>query len=131
MREPMQEPTLVDVMHFKHDVPISASARGRDNILVKGKGDKYDDDDEVDGGAHGAHALGDLGPVRLAQVLALEAVLDKRGAQPADHRVAEAKGDAAQGQRGDEGLAIAAKGVGEDGEARSGQGEEGERLVAR
>lgn len=126
----MEETPLVDVLGLEHDVAVAAAARRGDNVLVEGKGDKDNDGEQVDGGAHGAHALGQLGLAGLAQVPAPEAGLDKGRAEPADHGVAEGEGDAGQGQRCYQRLAIAAEGVGEDGEGGAGNGEQRQGLAA-
>lgn len=128
----MQEAPLVGVLdlHLNHDISIAAAARRRNNVLVEGKRDEDDDGDEIDGGAHGAHALRDLAAVELAHVAPPEAGLDKRRAEPADHGVAQRKGDERERQRRDEGLAIAVEGVCEDGERGAREGDEAERFGA-
>jgi hypothetical protein len=106
---------MLDVLDMQDDVAVAAAAGGGDDVLVEGKRDKDDEDEQVDGGADGAHALGDLDLVRLGHVAALEAGLHEGGAEPADHGVAEGEGEAREGERCDQRLAIALKGVGEHG----------------
>lgn len=130
MREPVQEPALLHMLNLQHHVPVPASACGRDYVLVKGEGHKHDHGEQIDRGAHGAHALGDLSAVVLAQVDALETSLDECRAEPADERKGSAECQAAEGQRHDERLVIALKDVGEDGDAGGREGEETERLGA-
>jgi hypothetical protein len=117
-------------LDLNHHVAIPASARRRNDILVKRKRDKDDDGDEIDGGAHGAHAFRDLAAIGFAQVAPPEAGLDECRAEPADHGVAERKGDERERQRRDEGLAIAVEGVCEDGERGAREGDEAERFGA-
>ncbi|KAH8718569.1 hypothetical protein HC256_003201 [Beauveria bassiana] len=87
--------------------------------------------EEVDGGADGAHALGQLGPAGLGEVAAAEAGADKRGPEPADHGVAERKGGKGEGERRDERLAVAGECVGQHGEGGARDGEQSQRLAAR
>jgi hypothetical protein len=58
----MQEtaPLIRIPLHLNHHIAIPASARRRNDILVERKRDEDNDGDEIDGGAHGAHALGQL-----------------------------------------------------------------------
>lgn len=62
VRKPMQEtaPLIRIPLHLNHHIAIPASARRRNDILVERKRDEDNDGDEIDGGAHGAHALGQL-----------------------------------------------------------------------
>lgn len=126
----MQEPALLHMLDMEHNIPVAAPARGRHNVLVKRKGDKHDDDQEVDDGADGAHALGYLPAVVLAHVDALETGLDEGRAQPADQRKRRGKREPAERERRNERLAIALEGVGEHGDAGGRDGEETERLGA-
>lgn len=128
----MQQPALLIriPLHLHHHIAVPASARRRDNVLVEGKRDKDNHGDEVDGGAHGAHALGQLRAVGLAEVAPAEACLNKRRAEPADHGVAEGEGGEGEGEGGDEGLAVAVEGVEEDGERGGGEGGQGEGFGA-
>lgn len=126
----MQEATLFLLVQFHHHVPISSTTCRSNDVLVEGKRDKDDDGQEIDGGAHGAHALWDLDLVRLAHVATAKAGLHERGAEPADHGVAEGEGEEGEGEGRDEGLAIAGEGVEEDGGRGARDGEEGERLRA-
>lgn len=130
MGEAMQEAPLVGVLDLNHNVSVSASAGRRNNILVEGEGNEDDDGDEIHRGAHRAHAFRDLAAIGLAQVAPSKAGLDKRRAEPADHGVAERKGNERERQRRNEGLAIAAEGVCEDGERGAGEGDEAERFGA-
>lgn len=124
----MQEAALVDMLGMQDDISVPAAARGSNDVLVKGERGEDDDGEEVDDGADCAGALGDLPPVRLGHVDALEPGLDEGGPQPADHGVCGGVGHAAQGERCDQGLALAAKGVGQDGATRGGEGGEADRL---
>lgn len=132
MGEAMQEAPLVGVLDLdlNHHISVPASARRRNDVLVERKRDEDDDGDEVHRGAHRAHALRDLAAVDLAQVAPPEAGLDKRRAEPADHGVAQRKGDERERQRRNQGLAIAVEGVCEDGERGAREGDEAERFGA-
>ncbi|KAF1737541.1 hypothetical protein CRV24_003161 [Beauveria bassiana] len=127
----VREAALVDVLGLEDNIAVAAAARGRDNVLVKGKRYEDDDGEEVDGGADGAHALGQLGPAGLGEVAAAEAGADKRGPEPADHGVAERKGGKGEGERRDERLAVAGECVGQHGEGGARDGEQSQRLAAR
>lgn len=116
----MQEAALIHMLKVQDDIAIPTAARSCDNVLVKGKGDEDDDGDEVDGGAHGAHALGEEGPGGFAHVDAAEPRGDEARAEPADHGIRDGEGEGGKGERGDERLAIAVKGVCEDGERCAG-----------
>jgi hypothetical protein len=130
MREAVQEAPLLHMLDLVHNVLVPASARRRDHVLVKGKRHKHDNGKEIDGGAHGAHALGDLAAVVLAQVDALEAGLHEGRPEPADERKRRAEGQAAEGQRHDERLVITLEGVEEDGDTGGRDGDETEALGA-
>lgn len=130
MREAMQESALVGMFLFQHDVAISTARGSCDNVLVEGERDEYDDGEEVDGCADGAHAFGDFNMRRLAEVATAEAGAHKGRAKPADHGVAEAEGEDGEGERGDEWFAIALEGIEEDGERGAGEDEEGEGFGA-
>ncbi|TFB03297.1 hypothetical protein CCMA1212_004231 [Trichoderma ghanense] len=117
-------------LHLNHHIAIPASARRRHDILVERKRDKHNHGDEIDGGAHGAHALGQLRAVDFAEVAPAEAGLDKGRAEPADHGVAEREGGEGEREGGDEGLAVAAEGVEEDGERGGGEGGQAEGFGA-
>lgn len=130
MRKLVQQSALVHMLDIEDNVSISATTSDGDDVLVEGKGDEDHDDDQVDDGADGAHALGQLLlVVDLGHVAAPEAGADEGRAQPADHGVAGGKGQAAEGERRDEGLAIAAKGVGEDGDAGDGESAQAQSLA--
>lgn len=126
----MEEASLVHMFHLENHITVPATARRGHDILVKRKRDEDNDGQEVHRRAHGAHALRDLALVRLAHVPAHEAGAHERGAQPADHGVAQREGKKGQSEGGDEGLAIALECVCEDGEGGGGEGEEGEALGA-
>lgn len=106
-------------VHPDHDVPVASARCGRHNVLVEGKRDEDDDGEEVDGGADGAHTLGNLDARRLAEVAAAETRAHKGRAEPADHGIAEAGGGDRERERGDERLAITAKGIGQHGKRRA------------
>lgn len=124
----MQEAALVDVLGVQDNVPVPAAAGGSNDVLVEGERCEDDDGEQVDDGAYGAGALGDLPPVGLGHVDALEPGLDESRPQPADHGVRGGIGHAAQGERCDQGLALAAEGVGQDGATCGGEGGEADRL---
>lgn len=130
VRELVQEAALVDVLGVQDDVPVAAAAGGSNDVLVEGEGGEDDDGEQVDDGADGTGALWNLPPVGLGHVDALEPGLDEGGPQPADHGIGGGVGHAAEGERRDQGLALAAEGVGQDGAARRGQGGEADRLGA-
>ena len=126
MGKPVQEPPFLDILLVHHHIPIPASAGGGHNVLVEGEGDEADHAQDVDDGADSTHALWYLFLVRLGHVDALDAGLDEGGPQPAYHGVGCREGDAAEGEGGDEGGAIALEdGAGEDGDAGEDDGEEG------
>ncbi|QSZ32663.1 hypothetical protein DSL72_002242 [Monilinia vaccinii-corymbosi] len=132
MRELVQEPPMLHLGHFAHDIPIPTAARRGHDILVEGKRDEDDDDEQVDDGADGAHRLGDLLAIALREVLPLEAGAHECRAQPADHGVGRGKRNAAKGERGDERLAIFAReGLEQEREAEDAEGEVGERFAQR
>jgi hypothetical protein len=117
-------------LNLNHNISVSTSTSRRDDILVKRKRYKDDDGDEIHRGAHRAHAFRDLAAIDLAHVAAPKAGLDECRAEPADHGVAERKGNERERQRRNEGLAIAVEGVCEDGERGAGEGDEAERFGA-
>lgn len=129
--EAVQEAPLVDVLQLDDDIAVPTAARRRHNVLVEGEGDEDDDGEQVDGGAHGAHALWDVGAVQLAHVAAAEAGAHKGRPQPAYHGVADGEGEQGERERGDEGFAIVVEGVCEDGEGCAREGEEGQGLGPR
>jgi len=129
--EAVQEPALLRMLDLQHHVAVPAAAGRRNHVLVKDKRDKHNDGKKIHGGAHGAHALGDLLAVVLAQVDALEAGLHEGRAEPADEGKRGAKSKAAEGERHNERLVIALEGVGEDGDAGARDARETERLGAR
>lgn len=126
--ELVQEAALVDVLGVQDNVPVPAAAGGGNDVLVEGERGEDDDGEQVDDGADGAGALGDLPPVGLGHVNALEPGLDEGRPQPADHGIGGGVGHAAEGERRNQGLALAADGVGQDGAACRGQGGEADRL---
>lgn len=126
----MQESALVDMLGMQDDVPVPAAAGGSNNVLVERERGEDDDCEQIDDGADGAGALWDLPPIGLGHVDALEPSLDEGRPQPADHGVGCGVGHAAQGERCDQGLALAAEGVCQDGAACRGQGGEADRLGA-
>lgn len=128
MGEAVQEPARVGIHNLEDDVSIPAPGRRGHDVLVEGEGDEDDGDEQVDDGADGAHGLWDLPLMHLAHVLALQAGLHKGRPQPADHGVGGGEGDAAEGQRGDERLAIALEGVGDDAGAGEEEREEAQLL---
>lgn len=130
VRELVQESALVDMLGMQDDVPVPAAAGGSDNVLVERERGEDDYGEQVDDGADGAGALWDLPPIGLGHVDALEPSLDEGRPQPADHGVGSGVGHAAQGERCDQGLALAAEGVCQDGAACRGQGGEADRLGA-
>jgi len=131
MRKPVQEAALLHMLNVQDDIAVPTAASGGHDVLVEGERREDDDDQEVDDGAYGAHALGDLLLVQLAHVDALDARLDEGGAQPPDHGVRRREGHAAQGQRRAEGCPIALERVGDDGCAGGRQRQETQRLGAR
>ena len=62
----MQETALIDVVNLENDIAVTSSARGGYNVLVEGEGNEYDDGEEVDHGADGAHTFRDLNRIGLA-----------------------------------------------------------------
>lgn len=121
MRELVEEsaPTGVAGVYLEHDIAIASARRGGHDILIEGEGDEDNDCEEVDSGADSAHTFRYLHTRRLAKVAAAEACAHKSWAEPADHSIAEAEGGEGEGERGDEGLAVASKRVGQDGERRA------------
>lgn len=130
VRETMQKAPLAHMFHLEHHIAIPTTTRRGYNILIERERDEHNHGNQIDRSAHGAHALRDLRARRLAHVAAPEAGGHEGRAQPADHGIGEGESGEGERQRGDEGLAIAAKGVGEDGERAAGDGEEGERFGA-
>lgn len=130
VRELVQESALVDMLGMQDDVPVPAAAGGSNNVLVERERGEDDDCEQVDDSADGAGAFWDLPPIGLGHVDALEPSLDEGRPQPADHGVGSGVGHAAQGERCDQGLALAAEGVCQDGAACRGQGGEADRLGA-
>lgn len=126
----MQEAALVYLLNLDHNISVPTATRRRDNILVEGE--RYEDDDsqEIDGGADGAHAFGDLDLVKLAQITAAEPSLHEGWSQPANHGKAEAKGENREGEGRYKRLAIAVKGIGNDSGGGRREGKERERLGA-
>ena len=123
MGEPVEEAPLVDVLNMEDDVAVPAAAGSSHNVLVEGERDEDDDGEEVDGSTDCAHALGQQRSGGLAHVAAAEAGGDKAWAQPADHGVAQGEGEQGEGERGNEGLAIAVEGVCDDGKRRARESE--------
>lgn len=95
-----------------HHIPIPTAGRRSHDVLVEGERNEHDDAQQVHDSTHGAHGLRDLLLVHLAHILALQARLHERWSQPADHGIGGRKGNAAEGQRGDQRLAVAGEGVG-------------------
>lgn len=126
----MQEAPLVDLLQLDDDIPISTTTRRGHDVLVERKRDKDDDDEEINGCAHCAHAFGNLALMRLAHVATPEAGLHERGAEPADHGVAEGEGEEGERERGDERFAIAVERVEKNGDRCGRDGEETECLLA-
>ena len=85
----MQKTTLIDVVNLQNDVAVTSSTSGGYNILVEGKGNEYDDGEEVDHGANCTHTLGDLNRISLAQVAALKASFHECRAKPFNHGIAQ------------------------------------------
>jgi hypothetical protein len=112
---------LIDILRLKlnDDISISAATGSRNNILVEGKGDEYDNYEKIDGRAHSAHALWNLSALQLAQIPTAEASAHKRRAQPAYHGVTKRKAEDRERERCNEGFAIAPEGIREDGEANA------------
>lgn len=99
MRKLVQQSSLLHILDIHDHISISATTSGHHNVLVKGKRDEDHDDDQVDDGADGSHALRQLLlVVHLGHVAAPEAGANKGRAQPADHGVAGSKGEAAEGE---------------------------------
>lgn len=119
------------MLYVKNNIPVTASAGCRDDILVEGERDENDNDEEVDGGADGTHAFGYHGPGYLAHVPTAEAGSDEAGPQPADHDEAYGEGEEGQGEGGYQGFAIAVEGVCDDGDGCAGEGEKAECLCPR
>lgn len=128
MRELVQEATLVDMLGMQDNVPVPAAASGSNNVLVKWERREDDNGEQVDNCADCAGAFGDLPLVGLGHVDALEPGLHEGRAQPADHGICSCVGHAAQGERGDQGLALAAEGVGQDGATCGREAGEADRL---
>jgi hypothetical protein len=61
--EPVQEPACLDLFQLFHDIAVAAARGGSDNVLVEGPWDEYDEDEEVDHCADGAHGLRAAGHV--------------------------------------------------------------------
>ena len=58
MWELVQEASQIDLL-IRHDVvPVTTSARRRDDVLVEWERNKDDDDKEIDRGANSAHTFG-------------------------------------------------------------------------
>ena len=111
----MQQASLINIRNLQHHISVSSTTSCRHDILVEREGNEHDDSEEVDGGADGAHALWDLGLAELAHVAAFEAGLHEGGAEPADHGEAETEGAHGECEGGEEGFAIVAEVLDEDG----------------
>lgn len=96
MREPMEEAALLDVLDLQDHITIASPTCGRHNVLVEGKGDEDDDDEQVDDGADSTHALRKLFFVVFAHVDAFQASLDEGRTEPSNHGIAGAEGYAAE-----------------------------------
>lgn len=126
--ETMEETALVDVGFLEDNISVASAAGGSDNILIERKGDEDDDRKEIDSRADSSHAFRDLALVCLAQVPAHEAGAHEGRAKPSDHGVAQSESQQGQGERRDEGLAIALECVGEHRKGRKCESEEREGL---
>ena len=122
----MQKSPLINRACGIHYIPISASRRCSDNVLVKRKWYEHDDNQQIDNGANGTHRLGYLLLVLLAHILAFHPGFHKCWAQPSYHRICRRKGNATECQRGNERLAIAVEGVRNYANASNGERQETE-----
>lgn len=128
MRKLMQEPARLHSIQLNDHISIPSSAGRRHDVLIKRKRDEADDDQHVHHRAHRSHGLGYLSPVHFRHVPAHQAGLHERRAQPPYHGVRRREGNAAERQRRDERLAIAAEGVGKDANRGEEDGEQAERF---
>ena len=124
MRESMKESPHLNIPHLHHDIPIPPPRRRRHDILIKRERDKHNRHQQIHHRAHRAHRLGNLLLVNFTQILPFQAGFHEGWAKPSDHGVGGAESHAAEGQRGDERLAIAVEGVCYDGDAGEEEGDE-------
>lgn len=99
MRELMQQPPLLHILDVHDHVPVSATTSRDHYVLVERDENEDGKGKEVDDGANGTHALGQVlcaGTIDLGQVAALEAGADEDGTQPADHGIAGGEGEATE-----------------------------------
>jgi len=130
VRKPVQKPPSVDVLklYFKYNIFVSSSRRSCHDVLIEGKWDEDNHNQQIHHCTNRAHRLRNLLLVHFTHILPLQSRLHERRAQPADHSIRRRKRNAAEGQRGDERLAIALESVGYDGNAREEQGQETQLL---
>lgn len=110
----MQKPTLLNMLNMKHNVAVATSTGSCDDILVERKGNKDDNDEEIDNGANASHAFWDFPLMMFAHVHSSQSRPHECRAKPSDHGVGGAECDTTQGKRCDERLAIGLEVVDED-----------------
>lgn len=107
----MQQSPFLDKLDVHDNIPVSTTTSSDNDILIERERYEYDDDQEVDDGADGAHALGQVvAVVNLGQVTALQTCLDEGQSEPSDGGIGGSKGQSAEGQGGYQRFAIALQG---------------------
>jgi hypothetical protein len=118
VRELVQQPAHLHLFRHFHDISITSAGSRCYDVLVEWPRDKYDDNEEIDHGAHGAHSFGaascEHGHMncvalayihfclfKFAEILALESPPYKGSTQPSYQGIAGGEGQSAKSNRGD------------------------------
>lgn len=67
VRKFVEQTACLEMLHLEDNVPVTTARRGRHDVLVKWKRNEYDDNQQVNDSANGAHTFWTLVQISVHQ----------------------------------------------------------------